>query len=283
MTIDAFLRNTAALLAVMALLSLFESLLPFARKQAWRRRHWIPNLALLALTLALYFAFNAGAVLVSAWLGLHRFGLLSGVPLPPLALVGIGIVVLDASTYTCHRLMHRLPPLWRAHRVHHSDPLVDVTTALRQHPLEGLWRSLFVMAPAWALGVPAGAVAIYRVASAMQGLAEHVNVRLWEPLDRALSFVTCTPNMHKLHHSRRAIETDSNYGNLLSLFDRVFGTFMPPTPGRCVDYGLDGYDAPEAQQLGALLRLPFRRAEQILSPVRAGEPGGQNLLKDATS
>ena len=89
--------------------------------------------------------------------------------------------------------------------------------------------------------------------------------------------------MHKLHHSRRALETDSNYGNLLSLFDRAFGTFTPPTPGRCVDYGLDGHDAPEAQQLGALLRLPFRRAGQILSPAAAGEPADQPLLEDATS
>jgi sterol desaturase/sphingolipid hydroxylase (fatty acid hydroxylase superfamily) len=283
MTLDALLRNSAALLAVMALLSLVETLLPLARDREWRRRHWIPNLALVALTLGLYSVFNAGAVLVSVWLASRGFGLLAGVPLPPLAAVGIGIVALDAATYVCHRLMHRLPPLWRAHRVHHSDPLVDVTTALRQHPIEGLWRSLFVMAPAWALGLPAEAVAIYRVASAMQALGEHVNVRLWDPLDRVLRFVMCTPNMHKLHHSRRALETDSNYGNLLSLFDRAFGSFTPPTPGRCIDYGLDGYDAPAAQQLGALLRLPFRRTRQILSPAGAGERADQEFLEDATS
>jgi len=135
---------------------------------------------------------------------------------------------------------------------------VDVTTALRQHPIEGLWRFGFIMAPAWALGVPAEAVAIYRVVSALVGLTEHMDVKLWEPLDTALSWVFCTPNMHKVHHSRLATLTDTNYGNIFSLFDRVFGTFTPPSPARDVDFGLAGYDEVDMQQFGALLRLPFR-------------------------
>ena len=94
--------------------------------------------------------------------------------------------------------------------------------------------------------------------SALVGLGEHSNVELWEPLDRALSLLVCTPNMHKLHHSRLAIETDSNYGNISSLFDRVFGTFTPHSPARCIDFGLARCDDAGSQQLGALLRLPFR-------------------------
>jgi sterol desaturase/sphingolipid hydroxylase (fatty acid hydroxylase superfamily) len=192
-----------------------------------------------------------------------------GAALPPLALLLLGIALLDASTWACHRLMHRLPALWSVHRVHHSDPLVDVTTTTRQHPLEGLCRFLFIMAPAWALGVPAEAVASYRVLSALVGLAEHMNVKLWEPLDRALSLLVCTPNMHKLHHSRLQIETDSNYGNILSLFDRVFGTFTPPSPARAIDYGLAGFDDAASQRLGALLRLPFRGRIRPILPISA--------------
>jgi sterol desaturase/sphingolipid hydroxylase (fatty acid hydroxylase superfamily) len=189
MTIDAFLRNIGVVLAVMALLSLLETALPFVRKKEWRRRHCLPNLQLVALTLGLNVAFNAGAVIVTAWLTLRGFGLLSAAPLPPLAMVAIGVIALDASTYACHRLMHILPPLWRAHRVHHSDPLVDVTTALRFHPLETLWRFLFIVVPAWALGVPLQAVAVYRVVSVWFALLEHMNVKLWQPLDSALSLV----------------------------------------------------------------------------------------------
>jgi sterol desaturase/sphingolipid hydroxylase (fatty acid hydroxylase superfamily) len=250
----------------MAMLTLVETLLPFSRKREWRRRHRVPNLQLAAVTLGLNLAFNAGAVLITGWLTARGFGLLAGVAVPPLAMTAIGFVVLDAATYACHRSMHLLPPMWRAHRVHHADPLVDVTTALRQHPIEGLWRFGFVMAPAWALGMPAEAVALYRVISALVGLTEHMDVKLWEPLDTALSWLFCTPNMHKVHHSRLAIETDTNYGNIFSLFDRAFGTFTPPSPARDVDYGLAGYDDADTQQFVALLRLPFRDVEG--SPMR---------------
>ncbi|HEY8154943.1 MAG TPA: sterol desaturase family protein [Myxococcota bacterium] len=259
MTTLDLLRSIGGILAVMALVTALETLLPFVRNPDARRRHRAPNLALVVLTLSLNFAFQAGAVLISAWLGARGIGLLAGAALSPLALLLLGIFVLDASTWACHRLMHRFPALWRVHRVHHSDPLVDVTTTFRQHPIEGLWRFLFIMAPAWALGVPAEAVATYRVLSALVGLGEHMNVKLWEPLDRALSWLTCTPNMHKLHHSRLPIETDSNYGNLFSLFDRVFGTFTPPSPARAVAYGLAGLDDAGSQRLGALLQLPLRR------------------------
>ena len=255
---DAFVRNVAVLLAAMAMLAIFETLVPFSRKREWRRRHLLPNLQLGAVTLGLNLVFNAGAVLITGWLTARSFGLLAGAAVPPLAMTAIGFAALDAATYTCHRSMHFLPPLWRAHRVHHADPIVDVTTSLRQHPIEGVWRFLFVMAPAWLLGVPAEAVALYRLVSVVIALTEHMDVKLWEPLDTALSWVFCTPNMHKVHHSRLAIETDTNYGNIFSLFDRVFGTFTPPSPARDVDYGLTGYDDIAAQQFGALLRLPFR-------------------------
>jgi sterol desaturase/sphingolipid hydroxylase (fatty acid hydroxylase superfamily) len=151
---------------------------------------------------------------------------------------------------------------------------VDVTTTTRQHPIEGLWRFPFIMTPAWALGVPVEAVAIYRGVSALVALTEHMNVKLWEPLDRALSLLVCTPNMHKLHHSRLAIETDSNYGNILSLFDRVFGTFTPPSPARCIEYGLAGYDDAGSQQLGALLRLPFRGRAPSPGTLHIGSASG---------
>lgn len=261
MEIDAFLRRSALLLLAMAMLAIVETLLPFSRKREWRRRHLLPNLQLAAVTLGLNFAFNAGAMLITEWLTARGFGLLAGAAVPPLAITAIGFVVLDAATYACHRSMHWLPPLWRAHRVHHADPLVDVTTSLRQHPIEGLWRFLFIMAPAWALGVPAEAVALYRVVSAIVALTEHMDVKVWEPLDTALSWVFCTPNMHKVHHSRLATLTDTNYGNIFSIFDRVLGTFTPPSPARDVDYGLAGYDETESQQFGALFLLPFREPD----------------------
>jgi sterol desaturase/sphingolipid hydroxylase (fatty acid hydroxylase superfamily) len=275
MSIDAFVRNMAVVLAAMALLSVVETVLPFFRKPASRRLHFIPNTALMALTLWLNLTLNAGAVLVAAWLTSRGLGLLSGAPLPPPATVLIGVIALDASTYVCHRLMHVLPALWRAHRVHHSDPLVDVTTALRFHPIETVWRFTCTVVPAWALGLPVEAVAIYRVVSVWVALLEHTNVKLWQPLDSALSLAVGTPNMHKVHHSRLAHEANTNYGNIFSLFDRMLGTFTPSARARSVDYGLGGYDDADSQQLRALLRLPFRgpsRSSAPQSPPRGASP-----------
>ena len=270
MQAEAILRGYGLLFAVMAALAVIETLLPLAREREWRRRHLAPNLALAALTLALNLALNAGAVLVSAWLAARGVGLLAGSALSPLALTGIALVALDGATYACHRSLHWLAPLWRVHRVHHADPLVDVTTTLRQHPLESLWRFAFILAPASALGLPPQSVVTYRVVSALVGLAEHMNVRLWQPLDAALTRLVCTPNMHKLHHSRLAAETDSNFGNLFALYDRVFGTFMRVVPGHRVESGLHGFDAPETQRLGALLRLPFRAPDPAREPALGG-------------
>jgi sterol desaturase/sphingolipid hydroxylase (fatty acid hydroxylase superfamily) len=101
---------------------------------------------------------------------------------------------------------------------------------------------------------------VYRAWSALNGLLEHANVRMPRPLDTLLSFVVVTPNMHKVHHSRRAAETNSNYGNICPLFDRLFGTFTPSAQGVHVVYGLEGFDAPPAQTTAALLALPFAPA-----------------------
>lgn len=256
-TIDSFVRSTGAFLVLMAVLSVLESAAPFLHTD-WRRRHLVPNLGLTAMTLALSLFFNTGAVLVTAWLGARGLGLIAGARLDLVAMTALGIVALDASTYLCHRLMHVLPPLWKAHRVHHSDPLVDVTTALRLHPIETVFRFAFLVVPVWVLGLPIHAFAAYRVLSVFMALFEHANVKLWQPLDTALSFGIGTPNMHKLHHSRVATETNTNYGNILSLFDRALGTFTPSALAASVQCGLEGHDDADTQCLGGLLRLPFR-------------------------
>jgi sterol desaturase/sphingolipid hydroxylase (fatty acid hydroxylase superfamily) len=169
----------------------------------------------------------------------------------------IAIVVLDFSFYVSHVAMHRVPWLWRIHRVHHSDAFVDVTTTIRQHPLEGVIRYAVLAAVACALGVSIHAFAVYRLVSAMGGLLEHANIRVPRWVDRILASFTTWPNMHKVHHSRFAGETDTNYGNILSLFDRAFSTYTPSSRGETVVCGLDGFDDASVQTTAGLLRMPF--------------------------
>jgi sterol desaturase/sphingolipid hydroxylase (fatty acid hydroxylase superfamily) len=153
--------------------------------------------------------------------------------------------------------MHRFPLLWRAHRVHHSDPALDVTTTVRQHPAESLFRYLVIAAVALPLGASPAAFAIYRLASAINAMLEHANFRLPPWLDAALSWVTSWPNAHKVHHSRRVEETNSNYGNLFMLWDRVFSTFKPAAHAAQIPFGLEGLDAAEQQTTRGLLAMPF--------------------------
>ena len=152
--------------------------------------------------------------------------------------------------------------LWRFHQVHHSDDFVDVTTTYRTHPVETAWRFLFIFVPVWLIGIPALAVVIQRLVSAANGILEHGNIRLWCPLDRMLSLVWVTPNIHKIHHSRQRAETNSNYGNVLTLYDRLLGTFTPSERAESVVYGLDEVDPARIASFGALMSMPFQRQGQ---------------------
>jgi len=250
------LLSLAAILAVMLVLAVVETVVPFHRREGSRQPRAGTNVALTLLTLALNVALTT---LLAAGAELSRSrGLLAPLDLAPWMYVVVALVLPDFSTYVAHRLMHRVPALWRVHLVHHCGPHLDVSTSYRQHPIEGLVRFVFILGPAMALVLPLYAIGAYRLVSALNGLLEHVNVRLWQPLDSLLSLGVVTPNMHKVHHSRRREETDSNYGNLFSLFDRVLGTFTPSRRVADVVYGIAGHDAPEQQRLGRLFPLPFR-------------------------
>ena len=263
------------ILAAMAVVALLESAIPLRPRGRWHRAHIGPNLALTFLTFATNFLYNAGLVEVLGWSETHRAGLLHRLPLGPRAALVFAIPVLDFSFYVAHVAMHRIPALWRFHRVHHSDPAVDVTTTIRQHPGEGIIRYAFMAAFAIPLGPTPGAFAVYRVWSVANGLLEHAHIRVPLWLDRMLSLVTTWPGMHKVHHSRAAHETNTNYGNIFSLFDRVFCTFTPAARGRDIVYGLDAFDDPATQTTAGLLALPFRettasrRSAGVATPARA--------------
>ncbi|HET9317987.1 MAG TPA: sterol desaturase family protein [Vicinamibacteria bacterium] len=218
--------------------------------------HVGPNLALTALLLVVNTVFDR--VAAASGFGAPAQGLLAWWSPPAWASVLVTIVALDGTTYLAHVLMHKLAPAWRFHRVHHSDPHVDVTTAFRQHPFETVWRFGFLLAAAQALGASSRAVMVYLAWSALNAQLEHAHVT-WPPwLDRTLRAVIATPAMHRVHHSRVPRETDSNYSNIFSLWDRVFGTYRPPRGGETIATGLDDCDAPARQRTPGLLTLPFR-------------------------
>jgi sterol desaturase/sphingolipid hydroxylase (fatty acid hydroxylase superfamily) len=146
--------------------------------------------------------------------------------------------------------------------VHHCDPVVDVTTTIRQHPGEGIIRYAFMAVFAIGIGAGPAAFAVYRAWSAINGLLEHANIRVPAWLDELLSLVTTWPGVHKVHHSRLPEETDSNYGNIFSFWDRLFRTFTPASRGADVQHGIEGFDDAPTQTIRGLLWLPFRSGKR---------------------
>jgi sterol desaturase/sphingolipid hydroxylase (fatty acid hydroxylase superfamily) len=256
--LESAASTIGAIIAAMAAVAVVETLIPLHARGPCHRTHLGPNVALTFITFATNLVINGVLVATLARLEASGAGLLQALALPRAASVAVVVVVLDFSFWVAHVAMHHVPAVWRFHRVHHSDPAVDVTTTIRQHPGEGVIRYGFLGVFACALGADPVAFAVYRTASALNGLLEHANIRLPRRLDDALALVTTWPNLHKVHHSRTATETNTNYGNLFSLFDRLLGTFTPAARGATVRYGLDGLDDVATQTTCGLLALPFR-------------------------
>jgi sterol desaturase/sphingolipid hydroxylase (fatty acid hydroxylase superfamily) len=258
MEIEAFLVRLSPVLGALAVASVVETLVPLRKQSRRAGGRLATNLWLLASTLALGILLNFTLALGGAYFAESGVGLLQVLGTGGAAAFIVTLLALDGASYLVHRLMHQTPVLWRVHLAHHIDASVDATTAFRQHPIEGVLRFSFVAVTAWGLGAPPAAMAIYRLLGSLNSVLEHANLRVPRWLDRIAVLVWVTPDMHKVHHSRDRIETDSNYANLFSFFDRLFGTFTPSSRGPLVRYGISGYDAAEQQSIGAVLWLPFR-------------------------
>jgi sterol desaturase/sphingolipid hydroxylase (fatty acid hydroxylase superfamily) len=255
-----------AIVLAMLLVTLLELALPVLARGPKHRAHLVPNLTLTLITFTTNAFYNVGLVLLLTWLEARQLGLLRWLTLPSWVQAAVGFVLLDFTFYVLHVGMHKLPALWRVHKVHHSDAALDVTTALRQHPLEGVVRYAAMAALGCLLGVGVGTFALYRVASALNGLLEHANVRVPERVDHVLSWLTTWFGTHRIHHSREPRETDSNYGNIFSGFDRLFGTFTPTSRAKDVQCGLAGHEAPAMQTAAGLLAMPFSKPAAPLVP-----------------
>ncbi len=261
---DPYITGVVQILGLMAIISLVETFVPLFPRSALNRAHIGANLGLTAITFGLNFLMNGVLMMGAIWVSGRGAGLVQWANLPIPASIILTVIVMDFGTYSAHVLMHKIPRLWRAHLVHHCDPAVDVTTSFRQHPIESMWRYVFLVMTAWGLGAPVAGIMLYRTLSAANAVLEHANIKVPLPLDTAISWFWVTPNMHKLHHSRLKAETDSNYGNLLPLFDRLFRTFTPSARAGTVRYGIDGYDTRELQKLHNLLTLPFIGDQQAV-------------------
>ena len=245
---------------VLALLLLAETLHPFFDALRGRHRavHAARNLALGAVNGALVAFVFAGVWGVAAgWAEARGVGLLALAPLPTWLHAVLAILLLDAWTYAWHRLNHRLPVLWRLHRVHHADAAMDVTTAHRFHIGEIVLSSLLRVPLIVVLGAHLWELVLYETLMFAVVQFHHADVALPPRLDRALRAAVVTPALHKVHHSRERTDTDSNYSALFSWWDRLFGSFRTRADLAAIRLGLDEFDRPGDDTVAGMVRMPF--------------------------
>jgi sterol desaturase/sphingolipid hydroxylase (fatty acid hydroxylase superfamily) len=188
------------------------------------------------------------------------WGLVRSLALPQWMEVLFSILILDLLFYFVHRLWHVIPVLWRIHRVHHSDTEFDVCLAFRRHPLEMLINGITLMPLILLLGISPVAIIIFQILRAFVLVFEHANVGLSEPTDKLLRYLVVTPNMHRIHHSSNREETDSNFSDMLPLWDRMLGTYRkePALPAEEMEIGLDQFRDAQDVWLHRMLLQPFK-------------------------
>ncbi len=260
---EALLR-LSIFVGVFALLAAAEVLWP-RRALAFGRVRWLANVGLSALNTALlrlsFFVVPALSVLAAYYVEAWGWGLLPAAGVTGVAAAVFGFIVLDLAIYGQHLAFHRAPVLWRLHRVHHADPDFDVSTAIRFHPIEILFSQVWKIAVVIAIGIPAMAVLVFEIALNATSMFSHANVRLPPAVDAALRLFVVTPDMHRVHHSTVMSETNANFGFNLSLWDRLFGTYLAAPLGEqtTMPIGLASYRGAEPTRLLWLLRFPFMK------------------------
>lgn len=255
---DSYLRVAVFLFALL-LLFLVQWLLPARAKGSWGRARVQANA----------FLFIAGIVMVKLLGPLvalnvaliateHNMGLLHSVDFPSLIEFFIALLLLDAAIYLQHFASHKIPWLWRFHRVHHADQSIDVTTALRFHPVEIGLSMLYKSAIVCCVGASWWAVLLFEILLNASAMFNHANIRLRNNIDRVLRHFLVTPDMHLVHHSKDSLEQNSNYGFCLSIWDKMLGSYRSVRQDDSeVNIGLSQIDKDTSASFRWVLLSPF--------------------------
>jgi sterol desaturase/sphingolipid hydroxylase (fatty acid hydroxylase superfamily) len=248
------------------MLDTLEAFFPRRSLDVSRWRRWLSNLPLGALNILIFtIAVPLGAFAAAVVAEEHGWGALRFASLPDWLAIPLGVLILDLFGYVSHRVLHAVPVLWRLHHVHHSDIEIDFTTTVRHHPAEVLLTVLAVCGATIAFGVSPESVVLYQIAATVLDFASHGNMRVPQRLDRWIRSVFVTPDMHMVHHSAVRRETDSNYGTVFSLWDRMFGSHVATPAGGVtgMTIGLEYRREAQDQRLDRILISPFGQQPRL--------------------
>lgn len=256
-------------LAVFVVMAAAEALRPKRQLTHSKGRRWLTNMSIVALDsfvvrLMGALAIPLVAVAAAIYAARQGWGLFNWLDWPVWLEWLAAILILDLAIWFQHLVSHKVPVLWRLHRMHHADVDIDVTTAIRFHPIEIALSMLWKIVCVVALGAAPEAVILFEIILNGCAMFNHANVALPQSVDRVLRLFIVTPDMHRVHHSVIRREHDSNYGFNLSVWDRLFGTYTPqPEKGHeGMTIGLTPYQSVDPTRLGWSLLLPFRNRDQ---------------------
>lgn len=255
------LHRTLILVGGLTFFWLLEGFLPLFQFKYKKWKHALPNFFFTFTTIVVNFGLAFLLLKTADWVKATDFGIINWLPQMPLWLyVLLGVLLLDFfGAYLAHLVEHKVKPLWMIHLVHHTDHNVDTTTANRHHPLESIIRFVFTLFGVLIVGTPIAIVFLYQSLSLIATQFGHANIKMNRKVDRFLSYVIVSPDMHKVHHHNLLPYTDSNYGNIFSIWDRMFGTFMTLDRERIV-YGVDTFpDEITNSNIKDLLKQPFHK------------------------
>lgn len=246
----------------LTLLWLIENAIPLVQMhyKKSKGRHAAVNLGFTLIHFLVHTVLAVFIVVIADWTKANGFGVVYWVNANIGWTIVLSALILDfCAGWLSHFVEHNIPLFWRFHIIHHADNNVDVTTGLRHHPLESVWRGLFFFLGIFLSGSPMYAVMIYQTLLVAATGFTHANIRLPDALDKILSYFLVSPNMHKVHHHWKQPYTDSNYGAVFSIWDRLLGTFRTLEPGE-LRYGLDQYYPNEKDEdFVSLMKRPFQK------------------------
>ena len=263
------LHRSVLLVGGITLFWVLEGILPLFNFNYKKWKHALPNLFFTLTTIIINFALAFALLGTADWVTVNNFGLLNWFPKMPFWLyVVLGVLLLDfVGAYLAHFTEHKIGVLWMVHLVHHSDHEVDTTSANRHHPLESVIRFIFTLIGVFIIGAPIGIVMLYQSMSLIFTQFTHANIKMPKKLDKLLSYIVVSPDMHKVHHHYKLPYTDSNYGNIFSIWDRLFGTYLYLERTKII-YGVDTFpNAEENASLKHLLKQPFHKYRKPINKI----------------
>ncbi len=239
---------------------IWESFAPFFKQPEERTTHGVKNIVIAVINgLIIGILFSGITLIVANYTEENNFGFVHLFNLSEIQYSILAFIIMDMWNYTWHRINHRLPFLWRFHKIHHSDPNMDVTTSVRFHFGEIIISSALRLVVIFLVGIPIWVLIFYDTTLLICTIFHHSNIQLRDKFDKLIRVVIVSPNMHKVHHSRIRIETDSNYSSFLTIWDRIFGSFSLKDDYSEINFGLDNYDGKEKQSLIGLMKTPLSK------------------------